>query len=227
MHAALVSVPTIGRSLLGEAEYKNLTDWLEEGEHALLVLGRGKYSFKGSGYVRGGIFDRIQLIQGDRSVRFFDRDQRRLGTVAAAGAPSFVELDIFRIPADTEFDPAEPWRLQLLVQRAVGAVEKTFITFDLGYRLPEQYLAPMAPAPQVNNADEEAAAKAALWQRIWRDKTVEISVLGVMLAVLTGAFFFQMQITAPRPRLFLVPHGVPDADAVLHRLVRQCPVVGG
>ncbi len=195
MRAALVSVPTIGRSLLGDAEYANLQDWLGEGEHAILVLGRGRYSFKGSGYVRGGIFDRIQLIQGDRSVRFFDRDQRRIGEVAADGAPSFTELDIFRIPADSEFDPAEPWRLQLLVQRAVGAVDKTFITFDLGYRLPEQFLEPLAPRTQLNDAAEEAAAKTALWQRIWRDRQVEIAVLGVMLTVLTGAFFFQMQIT--------------------------------
>ena len=202
MRAALVSVPTIGRSLLGANEYANLQGWLEEGEHAILVAGRGRYSFKGSGYVRGGIFDRIQLIQGDRSVRFFDRDHRRLGAIAAEGAPSFTELDLFRIPADSGFDPAAPWRLQLLVQRAVGAVEKTFVTYDLGYRLPERYLAPLAPAPQVNAPGEEAAAKTALWQRIWRDKTPEIAVLCVMLTVLTGAFFFQMQITA-HPRAYL------------------------
>ncbi|MET4101576.1 NosR/NirI family nitrous oxide reductase transcriptional regulator [Roseovarius sp. MBR-78] len=195
MRAALVSVPTIGRSLLGENEYANLQEWLKDGDHAILVAGRGRYSFKGSGYVRGGIFDRIQLIQGDRSVRFFDRDHRRLGEIAADGAPSFPELDLFRIPAESGFDPAEPWRLQLLVQRAVGAVEKTFVTYDLGYRLPETYLAPLAPALQINAADEEAAAKTALWQRIWRDKIPEIAVLGVMLTVLTGAFFFQMQIT--------------------------------
>lgn len=195
MRAALVSVPTIGQSLLGEAEYGNLQNWLGEGEHAILVAGRGRYSFKGSGYVRGGIFDRIQLIQGDRSVRFFDRDHRRLGEISASGAPSFNELDLFRIPADSGFDPAEPWRLQLLVQRAVGAVEKTFLTYDLGYRLPESYLVPLALAPVVDASEEEAAAKTALWQRIWRDKTVEIAVLGAMLVVLTLAFFFQLQIT--------------------------------
>lgn len=199
MRTALVSEPTIGRSLLGEAEYANLQDWLEDGEHAILVMGRGRYSFKGSGYVRGGIFDRIQLIQGDRSVRFFDRDHRRLGEIAADGAPSFTELDLFRIPADAEFDPAAPWRLQLLVQRAVGPVEKTFLTFDLGYRLPERYLAPEEVRPQLGAPEEEAAAKTALWQRIWRDRQYEIVGLAAMLAVLTAAFFFQMQITrAPR-----------------------------
>ncbi|UWQ74028.1 NosR/NirI family protein [Leisingera sp. M658] len=197
MQMALVSVPSIGKSLLGEAEYRNLKAWLKEGEHALLVMGRGSYSFKGSGYVRGGIFDRIQLIQGDASVRFFDKQHKRLGGLATGDSPSFGELDLFKIPADAEFDPAEPFRLQLLVQRSVGALERAFLTFDLGYKLPEQYLLPAAPAPKMVADDTgEAAAKAALWQRIWKDRTLEIGGLGVMLLVLTGVFFFQFQATA-------------------------------
>lgn len=200
MKAALVSVPSIGLSLLGEAEYGNLTAWLEEGEQAILVAGRGRYSFKGSGYVRGGIFDRIQLIQGDRSVRFFDRQHRRLGEIAAADAPSFDELDLFKIPADAGFDPAAPWRLQLLAQRAVGPVDRSYLTFDLGYRLPERYLLPLAPL--VGLSDDEAAAKAALWQRVWRERQVEIAGLAVMLVVLTGLFFFQRQATVSERGLF-------------------------
>lgn len=199
MHAALVSVPPVGRALLGEAEYANLEAWLEEGEHAILVAGRGDYSFKGSGYVRGGIFDRIHLVQDDVSVRFRDRGHRRLGEIALPGAPEFSELDIFKIPADADFDPADPWRLQLLVQREVGALERLFVTFDLGYQLPGRYTRTEAPAaapasgqPGASaSADAESAAQTALWQRIWRDKTVEIGVVLAMLLVLTGAFFFQ------------------------------------
>lgn len=203
LHMALVSVPSIGKSLLGAAEYQNLQDWLEPGEQAILVLGRGIYSFKGSGYVRGGIFDRIQLIQGDNSVRFFDREHRRLGALATADSPSFTELDLFKLPADSEFDPAEPFRLQLLVQRAVGAVDKTFLTFDLEYRLPDTYLQPLAAAVLItDDATAEAAAKTALWQRIWKDRTVEIAVLAAMLLVLTGVFFFQFQATA-KPATFM------------------------
>jgi NosR/NirI family nitrous oxide reductase transcriptional regulator len=203
MHAALVSVPSIGLSLLGPEEYANLTDRLQPGEHALLLLGRGEYSFKGSGYVRGGLFDRIQLIQGDDAVRWTDKQHERLRTVAAPDAPSFNELDIFTIPADSGFDPAEPFRVQLLAQRAIGAVEKTFLTFDLGYALPKHYLKPLpAAAPKVVADDTaEAAAKTALWQRIWRDRVVEIAILGVMLLTLTGIFFFQFQATA-NPRVF-------------------------
>ena len=149
LHAALVSAPSIGRSLLGDAEYKNMADWLKEGEQAILLAGRGRYSFKGSGYVRGGIFDRIQLIQGDNSVRFHDRLHRRLGAVAADGAPSFKEVDLFKIPANAGFDPTKPWRVQLLANRAVGPVDKAFLTFDLGYRLPERYRVAVTPPASV------------------------------------------------------------------------------
>jgi len=197
LQLALVSVPSIGRSLLGDSEYQNLTEALEPGEQAILVMGRGRYSFKGSGYVRGGIFDRIQLIQGDQSVRFVDRQHKRIGALATADAPEFTELDLFRIPADAGFDPAEPFRLQLLVQRAVGAVQKSYLTFDLGYRLPEAYLLPQAPAPDlVSDTSGEEAAKTALWQRIWKDRVGQIAGLAAMLVVLTGVFFFQFQATA-------------------------------
>lgn len=194
MHAALVSVPAIGKALLGPAEEANLTAWLKEGESAIAIVGRGLYSFKGSGYVRGGIFDRIVLIQDDVSVRFRDRDHRRLGDIALSGAPDFTEMDLFRIPANVGFDPAKPFRIQLLAHREVGPIEKVFHTFDLGYQLPQKYLKPVA-APPVEVAavadGDEGSAQADLWKRIWREKTLEIAVLATMLFVLTAAFFFQ------------------------------------
>ncbi len=215
MNAALVSVPGIARSLLGAEEQANLDAWLAEGDHAVLIAGEGLYSFKGSGYVRGGIFDRIVLIQDDVSVRFRDRQHRRAG-VAAPGAPTFTEVDLFKIPADSGFDPAKPFRIQLLVHRDVAAIEKVFTTFDLAYDLPKSYLtqvAEPAPAPaaatpagaepaataaSAANAaatQPEADAQAALWKRIWDAKTPQIIVLGAMLTVLTGVFFFQEYLT--------------------------------
>lgn len=194
MQAALVSVPAIGKALLGPAEDANLKAWLGEGENAVAVVGRGLYSFKGSGYVRGGIFDRIVLIQDDVSVRFRDRDHRRLGGIALAGAPEFSEMDLFRIPAGLGFDPAKPFRIQLLAQREVGAIEKVFHTFDLGYQLPQKYLTAIAPPARevaVVSPQTEGAAQADLWKRIWRDSKLKIAVLGSMLVVLTGVFFFQ------------------------------------
>lgn len=203
MQVALVSAPEIGKSLLGDGEYANLVSWLGEGEEAVLILGRGEYSFKGSGYVRGGIFDRIQLIQGDQATRFFDKQHKRLGRLATADAPTFTELDIFKIPTEMELDPTEPFRLQLLVQRVVGAIDKSFITFDLGYRIPNRYFAPIKTAAGVQNellAGSDAVTSnpdelSHLWKRIWQQKQVEVGLLVFAIVVLTGVFFFQMQVT--------------------------------
>lgn len=199
MQAALVSVPAIGKAVLGDADYTNLANWLKPGESAIVVAGSGIYSFKGSGYVRGGIFDRIVLVQDDITVRFHDRDHRRLVSLNTPGVPEFTEMDLFKIRANLGFDPTKPFRLQLLVQRQVAPRDKVFTTFDLGYQLPSQYirtLAAPAPAPaQSQAAPDETAAQQMLWKRIWLEKKLEIGVLSAMLLTLTAAFFFQTTFT--------------------------------
>ena len=116
-------------------------------------------------------------------MRFRDKMHRRLGAVAAEGAPNFSETDLFKIPADAGFDPTEPFRLQLLVQRDVAAIERVFTTFEMSYDLPAQYMQEVpgsAPAPaepsgaQLAADQDEMAAQSALWKRIWLDKTQEI-----------------------------------------------------
>lgn len=202
MYVTLASIPAIGKATLGERGYNNLKAWLKDGEEAILVTARGQYSFKGSGYVRGGLFDRIQLIQGDMSVRFRDRNHRRVGDIMADGAPQLKEMDIFKVPAESGFDPTNPWRIELLVHRDIGAIERLYTTFDIGWQPPASYLTKITPAvskadPSVNAEieNDEQAAKTALWQRIWRDKTIEIVVLSIMLLILTAAFFFQNFLT--------------------------------
>jgi NosR/NirI family nitrous oxide reductase transcriptional regulator len=200
LYAAVVSIPTIGKSLLGDAEYRNrLEKLVAEGRQAILVAGRGRYSWKGSGYVRGGLFDRVQLIQGDHSVRFHDRDHGRLGGIAAEGAPDLKEVGLFVLPKDASFDPAQPWRLQLLVQRATGPTDKAFLTYDLNYEAPAAYFKEVAPAPAPATTEAAAApvgeahfaGAPKLWERIWRDRLPEVAFLGLLLAMLTGTFFFQ------------------------------------
>ena len=207
LYAALASAPVIGRSLLGEAEYGNLLARLEPGQHALLIAANGLYSFRGSGFVRGGIFDRIQLAQGDGSVRFRDRNYKLLGEVAADLAQPFTEVALFIVPAEAGFDPAAPWTLQLLVQRAIGALDKDFLLYELSYTLPARYLKPLptppavagtAPADVAAIAGPEAAPE--LWRRIWEDRIVDVAVLAAAMIALTLIFFFQDWF-ARRPKL--------------------------
>ena len=206
LYVALVSIPSVGRSLLGKNEYRAMQRWLKPGDTAILIAGRGRFSFKGSGYVRGGIFDRIRVKQGDRTFRFHDRNHRRIAGLAAIGAPPLKETDLFRIPAGGGFDPAKPWRLDLLVNRVTGPTTKVFTSFGLKYAPPEKYLKTIAPPP-VQAAAAASAASAAkdrsgppLWLKLWQRKVWQIAVLGVALILLTAIFFFQDWL-ARRPRL--------------------------
>lgn len=194
LYAAVVSIPSIGRSLLGENEYRNLKKKLKPGEQAILLAGDGRYSFKGSGYVRGGIFDRFQIIQGDISARFHDRYHKRLRKLAAEGAPELKDVDLFRTPADLKFKAAEPWVLQLLVGREIGPTNKAFLTFDLNYSVPDAYLTftdVKEPSTEVSTAVDLSQKAAPIWKKMWELKLGEIIVLGFSLVVLTMIFFFQ------------------------------------
>jgi len=212
LYVALVTVPTIGRSLLGDARYKQLKQQLKPDQQAIIIAGDGRYSFKGSGYVRGGIFDRIEVVQGENSIRFRDRNQQRLGDLHADGAPQLREISLFVVPQGASLDPAQAWRLTLLVQRAIGARDKVFLTFDLNYATPNKFLIEQRPVvsvatppirsgsganraeaavPQVPPAEANDNLQAPLWMRIWRGKLVEITVIVAALLVLTAIFFFQ------------------------------------
>lgn len=163
MYVAPVSVPTIGRSLLGDPAYEQLKARLKPNQQAIVVAGDGVYSFKGSGYVRGGIFDRIELLQDGQGIRFRDRNHTRLGDLAAAGAPALREIALFVVPEDFKLDLTEPWQIQLLVQRNVGARDRAFLTYNLEYTLPDQHLRieqPPAPAPAAAPAQPQQQAQA-------------------------------------------------------------------
>jgi NosR/NirI family nitrous oxide reductase transcriptional regulator len=196
---------------------------LKGDQQAIVVAGDGAYSFKGSGYVRGGIFDRVELLQDGGGVRFRDRNHTRLGDLAAAGAPKLREIALFVVPQDFSFDVTEPWELQLLVQRSLGARDKASLPFNLGYSLPEQFVTikaaaepQSAPGPAAEALVEspaaqpgaDAAAAAAefpeeepLWVRMWKMNTIEIAITVAGLLVLTAIFFFQAWLVR-RPKLF-------------------------
>jgi len=203
LYAALVSVPSVGKSLLGEAEYKNMQKRLESGQQAILLAGDGLYSFKGSGYVRGGIFDRFQVLQGDSAVRFHDYHHKRLRSVKADGAPALKDVDLFIIPDDIPFNPAKPWIVELLIGRATGPTKKGFLTLNLENQTAEDYLkyeqSEVAEVKPDAAAIEEVIATP-VWKKMWQAKTIEIVFLVIALTILSVIFFFQ-QWLVKRPKL--------------------------
>lgn len=205
LYAAPLNPPTIGRNLLGDNQYRFLMEELKPGEHAIAVLGSGEYSFKGSGYVRGGIFDRVQVRQFGNIISFRDLDFQRLNDVYAEGIPEFKEMAIFIIREKTGFDPGTPWTLELLVRRQIGPVDGIFTSFELPYQIPEEYIERPQPTAEELAIIEEANRP--MWVNIWYQKSFQIGVILVALGLLTVILFLQDKLTKHPTFLKRLRHG--------------------
>jgi len=182
IYYAQADIPTVGRNLLGDSEYQWLMKTLKPNEHAIIVLGNG-YSFKGSGYVRGGIFDRIQILQNEAAFAFRDLDHNRITDLFIAGAPRLREMSLFIVREHHEFNPGVDWQFELLVRRQMGAVDSVFTSFKGSYHGLEQYLhrPPMIlPEPELTLA-----------QQVWQEKNTEVVILSILMTLLLATLFFQ------------------------------------
>jgi len=179
--------PDIGRSLLGNAAWSNLMSQIKPGDQPIFVIRtQGTESFKGSGFVRGGIYDRVQVRQGMDTFTFRDLDYLNLYGLAAAGAPRYTESAIF-VVRSTAFSAAFPWKLTLLgnrVDRATGA--RTFASFDTEYWLPAWALDGGRP-----ERDEPAAA----WVKVWQTRAVEIGLFAALLAGVAATYAMRDALT--------------------------------
>ncbi|HEY8706895.1 MAG TPA: 4Fe-4S binding protein, partial [Burkholderiaceae bacterium] len=173
MYFGDLEAPAIGRSLLGDGDYEALMGRLKSGEHAIFIIANGAESFKGSGFVRGGIFDRIQVAQDMDTFTFRDLDYLNLYDVHAAGVPPYRESAIFII-RNPSFSAAYPWSLVFLANRIdkeTGA--KTFVSFEREYWLPGRYLVGGRPFYE---------RPAPTWLKIWQSRPIEIALFIVFLA---------------------------------------------
>ena len=179
--------PDIGKSVLGENSWNNLRMQLKEGEHAFFVIRTaGVESFKGSGFVRGGIYDRVQVKQGADAFTFRDLDYLNLYGLEAAGAPAYTESAIFVIRSKS-FSAAYPWKLSFLGSRvdpATGA--RSFANFGTPYWLAAELL--QGGRPEVKEV-------AAPWVRVWKSRALAIALFVALLIVVTVVYALREQLT--------------------------------
>lgn len=179
LYYGYLNAPAIGKSILGDYDYEQLMGRLKAGEHAIVVVANGSESFKGSGFVRGGIFDRIQVRQGINAFTFKDSDYLNLYSLQAAGAPAFNETGIF-IVRSPKFSAAYPWKFVFLghkIDKETGA--KSFSAFDSPYWLPGRFLVGGRPAVEESTAP---------WRSAWHGKALEIGLFAAWAVAVV--FFF-------------------------------------
>jgi NosR/NirI family nitrous oxide reductase transcriptional regulator len=176
LYAALFTPAAIGANLIGLNRHNETMRRFPSGTQLIAVASSGPYDFLGDDYVRaakGYRFDRIRVVQGDRTHTFVSGDFLRLDTRATEGFLSQQYAGMFALPPT--FDPLKEWRLELLTRGTDGKE----IAFPLPYRLPATHI--LIPEPEV----------VPVWVEAWRDARGNIAILAAMLVVLTVAFVFQ------------------------------------
>ncbi len=184
LYAGLATPARVGRNILGGRDFNNLLAQLRPGDQILFVGGSGLYSFKGTAYVRTGVFERLQIVQDEKTIVLRKADYRRIEKFRLSGAPELRETALFIIRSDHKFDPAADWRIDIAVNAPRDDGTTASIVFPLGYKLPAIYRTTAAQHAR-------AAPEEALWLPIWQTRIVDIVILVLALATLWALLFFQ------------------------------------
>ena len=174
MYVAHLSVPTVGKNLLPADKWDYLQQRLDPGDHALLILVKGRYPLMGEDFVRGTVPDRISLTQQKLPIEIRDLDfDANLNLPPELADAQWLAV---RVIAPAGLDPAQPLSYELHVTRTKGIVYPEVVTrhFTLTAELPHEYVI-------LPGSDQKT------WHSIWLDRWPELAVLLGALAVLAWA----------------------------------------
>jgi transcriptional regulator of nitric oxide reductase len=212
LYTALITPPRVGQNLLGAQAFNRLLSKMKPNDQAIFIAGNGIYSYKGARYRRSGLFDRIQIVQGDKIIRLVKKHYHFVERLKVATAPQLRETGVFVLPSDTGFDPLAEWRLELLVSRETKQGGLVHLDFPLSYSLPARYRLGEAAAEETQASGQVdrvlvylqqqlTEGEPALWLRNWRDRAGRIATLLGLLAILSAILVFQDNL-ARRQRLY-------------------------
>ncbi len=187
MDVSYVSVPTVGRNLLGDAGWKRLQNRLEPGDHAIMMISTGRYGVVGDDFTRGAVPDRLALKQGALPIEIRDLDLDVDLDVTLPHRPGMnpASLKIFRVISQSGLDPSQPLDFYLHVTRNKGIVYPEKISRDVRFAL-------TLPAAFYVAAEPDNKT----WHSIWQQRWWEIAVLVGALLMLSCALLLQKRLTA-------------------------------
>lgn len=190
LYFTIADAPQVGRSLMGRYEYEHAKSKLAPGEHLIVVLGRGRESFKGSAFVRGGVFDRVRIRQGLREITFRDTDYSGLSEIADPNAPDFDEGAVF-VARGGRLDPGAPYEFVFLGSRydRRGAFTREYHEFSASHRLPSSVY------------QTEGGLSRPIWLQAWYNRIFDVVGLTLFLGFVTAIFVMRKVTTANPGRL--------------------------
>lgn len=190
---ALLDPPTIGQNLLGRKPFERIFAGIASGDSALFIGSSGLHSHRGTAYVGSGYFERLEVIQGERTFKLKKNDYMRIDALAPPDAPQLNEMSVFRISAQSGFNATQPFRVEIVAERPREDGTISSIRMPLTYQLPKAFVSPAASPPK---------HEAPLWVSAWQRKPMTIAGVGLLIAMVAAAFFAQEWFVR-RPSLWL------------------------
>ncbi len=183
----LATPPSLGQTLLGRRLYESLLGEIGPTDNLILVAANGLYSFKGTAYRKTGLFERIEIRQGEKTIKLRAAGYRNVERLAAEGAPEMREIGVFVVPEASGFDPTQEWELTLLATRDTQSGGRHAAMFSVRYTIPARFIVAAAESSPTAGVGSGQA----LWLGIWLARKWEIGLLCLMLAVLAAILVFQ------------------------------------
>jgi len=118
-YAGLATMPSIGRKPpRRQTGSRRASESQPAGTQTVLVAASGAYDFLGVKYLQkssGNIYDRVRLVQGDKTFTLDGPHSQPLAGLGGSGFPSLRDAALFFLPPTSGFDPLRPWSVELLV----------------------------------------------------------------------------------------------------------------
>ncbi len=183
-----LNVPSIGRNLLGDAEFERLKTKLEQDEHAIAIMSTGFYSYLEDKFWPGTVPDRVGLEQQGLPIQIRDINFYNHRTAAMTPQiPGRDNLRVFIIKKESGFNPSLPMSLGLNMQLSGKQQADTKAHFSDTYQLPAKFF-------DISEAETNLGPSKP-WVSIWQSRLPEIAVLCVALLILTVAFIKQQTLS--------------------------------
>ncbi len=189
---ALATPAAVGVNLLGRKHYEQIVSTAGPDDDLVMIAANGLLSIKGASWRESGVFERLAILQGSRTIRLTKDMHRAFDKAEAEYAPDLRERGIFVVPHASGFDPVKPWRLQVLAVRKNRDGSESAKPFEIPYVVPDEYVA---------TPKQAAAPDDALWEHAWRERRYEVAALFVLLGALVLILLFQDQLAA-RPKFY-------------------------
>lgn len=170
LYIAYLNTPTIGRAVLGDAQYKAAMDRNFDNRHLWWIGSAGRYPIVDDSFVPGGQSNRMAMTQDDL---FYELRDQGFEPKGIAGPPELNVSRLFGVYSEAGLDPARTLDLTITITRAKGMILPvlTHKPVTLKYTPPANlFVYPPEPPPE--------------WLLAWKGRAGDLAILGIALGLL-------------------------------------------